>query len=245
MFQILRVGELTIAPLPWEVTAEAGVRIANAIREGAGLAADSLVAVSSVANGFLAYTTTREEYAYQNYEGASTLYGPNSTAYIAAQLKALARDMRSAHYLADLPDSWTYDLAVATQVNFAAKPDEQPRSIVKQPWHTPATTRKDEPAARVRWTDQAPEDIAFHTRIVSLEISDDNRNWQPLVIAGRPVDDEGYDVAVVLQSRSADTTIYEGIWFSPEMRPGKHYRFAITGGKQPLYSNSFERSGFQ
>ena len=245
MFQLLQVGGLTIAPLPWEVTVEAGVRIADAVREGAGLAADSLVAISSVANGFLAYTTTREEYAYQNYEGASTLYGPNSTAYIAAQLKTLARDMRSDPYLTDLPDSWTYNLAVATQVDFSARPRAEPRVIVQTPWQTQAATRRDENTVSVSWTDQPPEAIAFNIPLLSVEVSDDNVQWQPLVIAGRPIDDEGYDVAVVLQSRSASSAIYEGRWYSPDMLPGKYYRFAITGGTTPLHSASFDQSWSQ
>jgi neutral ceramidase len=239
MFQLLQVGNLMIAPLPWEVTAEAGVRIADAIREGAGLSADSLVAVTSVANGFMAYTTTREEYAYQNYEGASTLYGPNSSAFIAAHLAQLAGDMRSAHYLADLPPQWTYDLAAATQVAFSAKPEDVPRRIVQQAWMTQATNSRDEDAVNVSWEDQIPEDIAFHTSLLAVEVSDDERTWRPLELDGRPVDDEGYDVAVVLQSRSENTAVYEGRWYAPDMAPGKHYRFAITGGKTPLYSDSF------
>jgi hypothetical protein len=150
--------------------------------------------------------------------------------------------MRSVDYLTDLPGGWTYDLAMATQVNFSAKPGAEPRTIIEQPWQSQAATLKDENAISMSWTDQPPEDIAFHVQMLSVEMSDDNVHWQPLVIAGRPIDDEGYDVAVVLQARSAGKAIYEGRWYSPDILPGKFYRFAITGGKAPLYSNSFGRS---
>ena len=36
------------------------------------------VAVSNYTNGYSGYVTTAEEYAAQHYEGAATLYGPNT-----------------------------------------------------------------------------------------------------------------------------------------------------------------------
>lgn len=77
---IVRVGRLALAVAPAEVTVNAGVMIKKTVlREAraAGVPIDS-VAVISLANGDLRYIVTPDEYAVQDYEGASTLYGPQS-----------------------------------------------------------------------------------------------------------------------------------------------------------------------
>jgi neutral ceramidase len=44
-----------------------------------------------LANGFLQYVTTEEEYQLQHYEGGSTLYGPGTAAFLGRRLGELAR----------------------------------------------------------------------------------------------------------------------------------------------------------
>jgi neutral ceramidase len=63
----------------------------NSFPEGA----DS-VAVISLANGYLNYITTWEEYSAQHYEGASTTYGPGSAGVIAEQLAQLVAELGGA-----------------------------------------------------------------------------------------------------------------------------------------------------
>ncbi|KAF7300950.1 Neutral ceramidase [Mycena indigotica] len=76
--QLLKVGELTTM---------AGRRLRNAVRSA--LISNKIidnsayVVVAGPANTYGHYITTREEYAIQRYEGASTIYGPNTLdAYI-------------------------------------------------------------------------------------------------------------------------------------------------------------------
>ncbi|KAH9965464.1 Neutral/alkaline nonlysosomal ceramidase [Russula dissimulans] len=84
---MFRVGNLVMLIIPGEMTTMAGRRIRNAVR--ARLTADGIigedayVVIAGPANTYAHYVTTREEYGVQRYEGASTLFGPNTLdAYI-------------------------------------------------------------------------------------------------------------------------------------------------------------------
>ncbi|KAG9042279.1 hypothetical protein FS837_011082 [Tulasnella sp. UAMH 9824] len=85
--QIFRVGQLVILILPSEFTTMSGRRLREAMRikliEDGIVGEDAYVVAVGPANTYAHYTTTREEYGIQRYEGASTLYGPNTLdAYI-------------------------------------------------------------------------------------------------------------------------------------------------------------------
>ncbi|KAL4871762.1 hypothetical protein BDV12DRAFT_183590 [Aspergillus spectabilis] len=81
--QLLRVGQLMVVISTSEVTTMAGRRwkeaIANSASEVLSIS-DPLVVLGSPANSYAHYVTTEEEYGVQRYEGASTLYGPNTLA---------------------------------------------------------------------------------------------------------------------------------------------------------------------
>ncbi|KAG8888773.1 hypothetical protein FRC00_014667, partial [Tulasnella sp. 408] len=78
--QIFRVGQLVILILPSEFTTMSGRRLREAMRakliEDGIVGDDAYVVAVGPANTYAHYTTTREEYGIQRYEGASTLYGP-------------------------------------------------------------------------------------------------------------------------------------------------------------------------
>ena len=77
-FQILRLGKLAIVALPAEVTTMTGRRIRNEVAEVLQNSGVEKVILSSIANAYGGYITTKEEFAAQHYEGASTYYGPNT-----------------------------------------------------------------------------------------------------------------------------------------------------------------------
>ncbi|KAL4780941.1 Neutral/alkaline nonlysosomal ceramidase [Aspergillus varians] len=81
--QLLRIGQLIVVISTSEVTTMAGRRWKEAIAKSASEAlsiSDPLVVLGSPANSYAHYVTTEEEYSRQRYEGASTLYGPNTLA---------------------------------------------------------------------------------------------------------------------------------------------------------------------
>lgn len=75
-FQLLRVGTLAIAAVPSEMTTQAGRRLRLTILNALRPSGVTRVVITGLANEYSGYVTTPEEYNSQQYEGASTLYGP-------------------------------------------------------------------------------------------------------------------------------------------------------------------------
>jgi neutral ceramidase len=88
----VRIGDRLIASLPGEPTKEVGARLEQSV-EGAAGAGVARVIVAGLANEFIQYFTTPEEYDRQHYEGGSTLYGPLSAPFLIGQLAELAQRM--------------------------------------------------------------------------------------------------------------------------------------------------------
>ena len=85
--QLLRVGQLLIIVSPGEATTMAGRRWKESLASSAVLssltAEEPVVVLGGPANSYTHYIATEEEYNIQRYEGASTLYGPNTlSAYV-------------------------------------------------------------------------------------------------------------------------------------------------------------------
>ncbi len=92
--QLFRIGNFALLGLPWEVTTMSARRIrALMLEELAPAGVDTLV-IAGLVNDYVNYLTTREEFASQQYEGASTLYGPWTQAVVAQESLKLARAMR-------------------------------------------------------------------------------------------------------------------------------------------------------
>ncbi len=89
---VIRIGQMMLGTVPAEPTITAGRRFREAILTAAdpdGTRELAAVIVSH-ANGFMNYLTTAPEYAAQAYEGASTLYGPQTVEVFARELHRLA-----------------------------------------------------------------------------------------------------------------------------------------------------------
>lgn len=92
--QIVALGNVAVIALPWEVTTTSARRIRETVMaelRGAGI---EHAVVASLSNDFVQYLTTREEYADQQYEGASTHFGPWTLAAVQQELRKLAISLR-------------------------------------------------------------------------------------------------------------------------------------------------------
>jgi neutral ceramidase len=76
--QMITLGNLVIIAHPGEMTTVAGCRLRNTVRDVLDEASTGIkhAVVATYSGAFSSYTTTREEYDMQHYEGASTLFGP-------------------------------------------------------------------------------------------------------------------------------------------------------------------------
>jgi len=227
MFQLIRVNDTVVLPLPFEVTAESGRRMAARVRQEFARTGDESIRhvwVASNANGYFGYTTTPEEYTGQEYEGGHTLYGRYSTPYLTAQLGRLARDLRSKGELHELKSKWDYLLKVNTFYP-EARAGTGARRVLADPAPVPARHENEEDYIRFRWQDVGPGEISFHEPLARVEVKVDER-WVPMSADGQAIDDEAYDLEIRhVENRTGGMAEYEVRWYNPVAGGG--YRFVI------------------
>jgi neutral ceramidase len=92
--QIFRIDKLFIIAVPSEFTTMAGRRLRETVKKylikNGAATSDSIFVISGLSNSYSQYVTTHEEYVYQRYEGASTLFGPYTLAYYQQEYAKLA-----------------------------------------------------------------------------------------------------------------------------------------------------------
>ncbi|KAG6584494.1 Neutral ceramidase [Phytophthora cinnamomi] len=88
--QVVKIGQFAIAVTNFEVTTMAGRRIRDTVKTALAGAGVTEVELAAVSNAYAQYMTTKEEYLTQNYEGASTLFGPNQLAAVQQELARVA-----------------------------------------------------------------------------------------------------------------------------------------------------------
>jgi neutral ceramidase len=93
----VRVGSRLIVTQPGEATREVGERLRNEVAGAVAGSGIERVVVSGLADEFIQYITTPEEYDRQHYEGGSTLYGPLEGNFLRQQQAALARTLAGGH----------------------------------------------------------------------------------------------------------------------------------------------------
>lgn len=89
---VVRLDTTLISFVPAELTITAGHLLDDVVRR-AGPAANRWL-VAGLANAYLQYVTTGEEYQLQAYEGGSNLYGPHTLDVFARRLHVLARMLK-------------------------------------------------------------------------------------------------------------------------------------------------------
>ncbi|TYZ61951.1 hypothetical protein PybrP1_000685 [[Pythium] brassicae (nom. inval.)] len=88
--QVVKLGQFAIAVTNFETTTMAGRRIRSTVQRALAPAGVTEVELASISNAYAGYMTTREEYLHQDYEGASTLFGPNQLAAVQQELARVA-----------------------------------------------------------------------------------------------------------------------------------------------------------
>jgi neutral ceramidase len=241
--QLLRIGTMALLGLPFEVTVEAGRRLESSTQ--AALGRDSGVhrmVVTSAANDYWDYLTTPEEYTRQCYEGASTLYGPRSHAFVTAAAAALAADLQRLGTVSDeLPRRAFHFHArryLPRPTGVAAA-----RTAVGPPAFTEASPSEDA-YWEFRWSDVAPADLVWHLPLVRVETaSGPGGAWVPASHDDRPVDDEGWHVGVIHLGRAhSDRHRYATRWYEPRLGPPVQHRFVLlaNAGQPRVDSEAFD-----
>ncbi|MBM7824338.1 neutral ceramidase [Arcanobacterium pluranimalium] len=91
--QIVRIGNLAVLGLPIEATTMSARHMKESVAKILADDGVDTVELSGPANGYAGYLTTRAEYATQQYEGASTEFGPHELGAFMQELDGLSHAM--------------------------------------------------------------------------------------------------------------------------------------------------------
>ena len=205
LFQVIRVNDLVIVPLPWEVTLESGNRIRGAVLDTLPAGHDWRVEISSLANGFLGYAVTPEEYGAQYYEGGHTLYGPHTVDFLAAQSATLAGDLWRLGEVDELPATSHFSL-----LRHRYWPEADRDRTWARSWRQNARFHPGEGEKEAYWSwrfeGEPPGALDVSAPLLSVRHSGD----RTLV-----ADDQGGDLALRLIERNDQGALYEVRWYRP------------------------------
>jgi hypothetical protein len=122
----VRIGPRLIVSIPGEGTKEVGARVRAAVESAIAGSGIEHVVISGLANEFVLYFTTPEEYDRQHYEGGNTQFGRVSSNLVKQELATLAGHLvrgEPAQPAADFdptngvrPDGPEYDAGAATGI---------------------------------------------------------------------------------------------------------------------------------
>src|SRR3954471_6000767 len=116
---VVRVGDHVLAALPGEPTKEVGARIKQALLGALAPFGVRGAVIAGLADDYVQYITTPEEYGQQSYEGASTLYGKNEGTFFVEQLAALGKDLADGK---PAPDPYPLDVTYGVKADGAPYP---------------------------------------------------------------------------------------------------------------------------
>lgn len=188
---VAQIDDVLISFVPAEMTITAGSRLNQRVLERtAGFAgAPKRAIIAGLSNEYIQYITTEEEYPNQDYEGASNLFGPNSSRYFTNRFGLLAAslfDPKAADELGKL--NLKFGVAKRMTVNYgpAVHALARPTGDRTQRKHVATCTMK-APGKPARlcmyWLDDGPGDVELHDQPwIKLVRNDDARS--PLRICG-------------------------------------------------------------
>jgi len=123
--QIIRIGNLVLLAIPAEFTTMAGRRLRETILKVFSNSGVNYLALATYANAYSGYVTTKEEYDTQQYEGASTHFGPYTLMAYQQEFSKIAKAMVNGNQVAAGPTP--RDLSSKqTTLQTAAVVDTQP-----------------------------------------------------------------------------------------------------------------------
>lgn len=230
--QLFRIGQLAVIGLPWEVTTMAARRLKTLLLEELAPVGVQTIVVAGLVNDYVHYLTTREEYAAQQYEGASTLYGPWTHAAVMQESLKLARAMRSGEPIAvDLPAAERIDLTLVAGPVESPHPAGEPGTLLRQP---PAQV---EPGTLIEAEIVAGHpgnDLQLQGSYVTVERLASDGSWAALIedrdpqliYAWKPI--IPVPVAVERPQTSSGGTA-DARWQTPANLPAGMYRFRFVG----------------
>lgn len=222
----MRIDDRLIATVPGEMTADMGRRLRRTVLASAGRGV-SRVVISGLANDFLQYFATPEEYDRQHYEGGSTLFGRAASVFVAEHLARLAGRMAEGR---QAPDPYPFD--PRNGVRDDAEPYPLGATSGERLAGTLHTRRLEH--ARLRWLGGARgRDRPLDRPFIHVQRRADGR-WRT------HTDDLGLEIVwSVLDPDGSGHTKYRAQWEPSLDVPLGRYRLLVTANRYNLRSLPF------
>ncbi|WP_026913006.1 neutral/alkaline non-lysosomal ceramidase N-terminal domain-containing protein [Patulibacter minatonensis] len=219
---LARIGDGAIVTMPGEATIGVGERTrANVLAQMKGVGVNR-VTIAGLANDYLNYITTPEEYDTQQYEGASTVFGRHSGTFLADRAGDLGAASAGRAVTLEKRD---YDASNGVRANGPAYPQGSAAGrLTAQPGDVRRLGLVDVAWQGAPSGGDKPLDSAF----VTIERQDGAR-W---VAADN-------DLGTAIAWRTDADGKYVATWNPPETTPLGTYRVVITAPRYTLTSKAF------
>src|SRR4051794_61228 len=219
----LRIGDRMVVSIPGEMTEEMGKRIRSAVLQATAGAGITRAIISGLANEYLQYFTTPEEYERQHYEGGSTLYGENSSLLLKAADVDLATDLAQGK---PAPTPFQFDPTNGVTTDGPPFPDGAEKGKATQQPKNVARFKR----AEFKWSGgqrgyDRPVDAAF----VTIQKRARDKRWHHVT----------NDLGLQIIWSVDDNGVYDAKWEVPRSQRTGGYRYVVTAKKYHLSSQPF------
>ncbi len=241
VYQIGGATNIVIATLPGEFTTVMGRRIANAVSNSLPIP-PTRVLLAGLANEYVSYFTTPEEYDAQHYEGASTLYGREAGPAVGQHLSELATEF-ARPATKETERSFKYTAGLKGHFGVRTLASDTPAMLEE----ALAAVVEGQPSQRFEWPDTVPNLGCDVSRPVWPRVRIERRmsdgGWEPLMLDGVAESSDGLDFVTMIVGVGQSNVRWRAVWMPP---PGRvdtagNYRFAVqTPDGRKLWSGPFQ-----
>jgi neutral ceramidase len=222
--QQLRIGDLLMAALPGEATVAMGRRIIDAVQAAGGPTIKGAI-IAGLANDYVSYFTTHEEYRSYLYESAFSLYGPQEGQLLLEEQVKLAGALRRGEAVAPCsptPVCPSVSYPSAAAVDPVPVGQDPSASVLKQP----AKTATQYDVVSFAWVGGSPSaewvPQLRHDRVVLMRRVE-NGPWVQAAADSR-------DTATLLvHTAVAGQHQWSASWDITRDMPAGVYRFVVDG----------------
>jgi neutral ceramidase len=240
-FGVYQLGPLALVAVPGEFTTVLGTRIRDAVN--ANIAPTPIgILIVGLANEYLSYFATPEEYEAQHYEGASTLYGKWSGAVAIDELTLLAKELKQGAPRPTSTRNYSYFPGFTFHFGALARAEDFRGSLLNdlsnilldQTTGLPLGTK----APHFCWKEPAANyQLPIGIPVVAVQTRETDGRWHSLVIDGIPEDDHGTNIVFGIEhveERVATACVF---WMPPSQNLRGTFRFHVmTADGSPVDS---------
>jgi neutral ceramidase len=235
--QIFRIGQLFIVAVPGEFTTMSGRRLRNAVLSVVKpYVSNAVVVISGLSSAYSQYVATPEEYVMQRYEGASTLFGPNTLPAYIQEYSNLALALVTGKPVppGPTPKDWSDDL-----INILPGPASDvgtPGTVVNQP----LSSYKIGSIVSVTFVSSDPRNSpgfkSQDTYLFVQQLNSDN-TWTTVAVDGH------WETKFLWSRKNSDSPSFADIlWDTSRATPGT-YRIIHSGNTLTLFGYSYPFNG--